>query len=251
MKAAVLIPARMAATRFPGKPLAKILGKPMIQWVYERADAAGADRVVVATDSEAILQAVHAFGGEAVLTSAAHPNGTQRIAEAVNSIEADVVVNVQGDEPTIRPDHIRKIIQALDREPVEMATLARVIDRPEDRFNPNIVKVVCNRQGHALYFSRAPIPFVKHAEMAGPTWPDSVSSAQWQHIGIYGFRREFLLQYARETPCPLEEIEGLEQLRALWMGARIRVEVVDTASIGVDNPEDIARVECILREEIA
>jgi 3-deoxy-manno-octulosonate cytidylyltransferase (CMP-KDO synthetase) len=249
MKAAVLIPARMAAIRFPGKPLAKILGKPMIQWVYERSARAGANRVVVATDSDEIMDAVRAFGGEAIRTRDDHPNGTQRIAEAVADLDEDIIVNVQGDEPTIQPDAIRRVIHCFSGEAPEMATLARVIDDPEDRFNPNVVKVVCDRKGNALYFSRAPIPYAKHPGMHGSTWPDSVSSPQLQHIGIYGYHREFLLEYARETPSQIEQVEGLEQLRALWMGARIRVEIVDMVSIGVDTPADVARVERILRGE--
>ena len=250
MKVSIIIPARMAATRFPGKPLVKIKDKPMIQWVYEGCQKSNAQQVIVATDSNEIMEAVAAFGGEARMTSPDHQNGTQRIAEVANSLDSEVIVNVQGDEPAIHPDDINAVIEPLQSDPnLEMTTIARRITRHEDMFNPNIVKVVCDKQGNALYFSRAPVPFVKHVGMASPTWPDQPRIHARQHYGIYGFRRTFLIEYVNEPVSELENIEGLEQLRALYMGARIRVEEAVHPSIGVDTPEDVQKVERYLSEK--
>ncbi len=249
MKVTILIPARMAATRFPGKPLSKILGKPMIQWVYERASQSRADAVMVATDSPEIYSAVEAFGGRAMMTSKDHANGTQRIAEVAEQLETGLVINVQGDEPVISPEAINRVIDPLLEDPsLEMATLACHIKRHEDVFNPNIVKVVFAQNRKAMYFSRSPIPFRKHAGMKAIYWEPDSQIDHFQHIGVYEYQRNFLLRYVREPACDLENIEGLEQLRALYMGARIQVEIVDRPSIGVDNPEDIPLVERYLKE---
>lgn len=251
MKVSILIPARMAATRFPGKPLFKINGKPMIQWVYERAALAGADDIIVATDSEQIFACVQAFGGKARMTRADHENGTQRIAEVAKDLDAEVVINVQGDEPCIHPNAIEAVVHRLQEQPsLEMATLAEEIRDPEMIFNPNVVKLVMDAHNRALYFSRAPIPYRKHAGMSGPTWPHEAESSPTylRHIGVYGYRTDFLLRYVSEPPCALEQIEGLEQLRALYMGASIGVSMTQHPSIGVDTPADVARAEEYLKQ---
>ena len=243
MKVSILIPARMAATRFPGKPLFKINGKPMIQWVYERASRADADTVLVATDSEEILNCVRAFGGRACMTSPDHENGTQRIAEVARQLDTDLVINVQGDEPCIHPDAVNAVTARLVEDPsLEMATLAEELTDTAQIFNPNTVKLVTDRRRLALYFSRAPIPYHKHPGMHGPTWPEAPDTPPaLRHVGIYGYRKDFLMRYVDEPPCALERIEGLEQLRALYMGARIGVSITRHPSIGVDTPEDVAR----------
>ncbi|CAM2064583.1 3-deoxy-manno-octulosonate cytidylyltransferase [Sulfidibacter corallicola] len=247
MKATVIIPARMAATRFPGKPLSKILEKPMIQWVYEACSRATVDRVIVATDSFEIVEAVKSFGGEYHVTRDDHPNGTSRIAETAATIDSDIVINVQGDEPAIHPEDIEAVVTPLRANPaLEMSTLAEPIQDPEDLFNPNVVKLVRNKAHHAMYFSRAPIPYVKHAGMHGPTFPTSPHITHYRHIGIYGYRRSFLLRYVAAEPCALEDIEGLEQLRALDMGASIYVGLARHASIGVDTPADLIKAERFL-----
>ena len=249
MKVSIIIPARMAATRFPGKPLSSIAGKPMIQWVWERARASVADRVIVATDSPEIYSAVQDFGGEAMMTASSHENGTQRIAEVAAKIDSDLVINVQGDEPAILPSSINKVIAPLVSDhALEMSTLACSLVG-EQLFDPNVVKVVTDKQGCAMYFSRSPIPFRKHAGMRAIHWETIDNDIHLQHIGVYGFRRSFLLDYVAEPPCALERIEGLEQLRALYMGARIRVKIVEHASVGVDTPEDIPRAEQFLRQQ--
>lgn len=250
MKVSILIPARMAATRFPGKPLIKIHGKPMIQHVYERALAAQADTVIVATDSREVFECVQAFGGEVSMTRSDHENGTQRIAELARNQIAELVINVQGDEPCIDPGTIKTVIKQLtDRPELEMATLASPITEREDLYNPNIVKLVRDKKNCALYFSRAPIPYRKHLAMKDPYCPSFEAGTHLRHIGVYGYRRTFLLQYVEEPECELEQIEGLEQLRALYMGASIGVSLTDQPSIGVDMPADIARAEAYLSKE--
>ncbi len=254
MKVVILIPARMAATRFPGKPLAPILGKPMIQWVYERSAQARAQRVIVATDSREIHDAVTGFGGEAAMTDPGHVNGTQRIAEVAAGLDAEAVVNVQGDEPAIHPSSINAVIDALAADPdLEMATLAERITRREDLFNPNVVKVTRNGRGDALYFSRAPIPYLMRPDMAERpfSWALDPRVEYLRHIGVYAFRRAFLLRYVAEPACAAESAEGLEQLRALHMGARIRTAVTQRTGVGVDTPEDIAVAERYLANECA
>ncbi len=222
----------------------------MIQWVYERSSAASVDRVIVATDSTEILDAVRAFGGEAVMTRADHENGSQRIAEVAATLDSDLIVNVQGDEPTIHPGAVNAVQAPLEAEPqLEMATLAEPIKNHEDLFNPNVVKVTFNKAGRAMYFSRSPIPFVKHEGMNQIRWEPGLAHGHYRHVGIYAYRREFLLQYVAEPPCSLERMEGLEQLRALYMGARIQVAASEWPSIGVDTPADVPRAEAFLIEE--
>jgi 3-deoxy-manno-octulosonate cytidylyltransferase (CMP-KDO synthetase) len=230
-----VIPARFSSTRLPGKPLANIAGKPMIQHVYERASSAGKPgAVLVATDHQSVYDTVIAFGGKAMLTSPDHPTGTDRLAEvARNYPDMDVIINVQGDEPLIAPEIIDRLAEAFESEPeLAMATLMTPME--EDEYHtPSAVKVVTDLQGYALYFSRSLIPYPRNPQEA-----DRV----YKHIGIYAYRRDFLLQYAALAPTPLEKTESLEQLRALEHGYRIKVLKTDFQSIGVDTPEDLEKV---------
>lgn len=235
-RVAVVIPARFASTRFPGKPLARETGKFLIQHVYEQASLANCvDEVVVATDDERILAAVQSFGGRAVLTSLHHCSGTDRVAEAARAIQADIVVNVQGDEPEIEPEAIELAVGLLERHPdADMSTLAAPIREHERLGDPNLVKVVLDSRGYALYFSRAPIP----ASKSYPGLPPGDEHVYLGHIGLYGFRRHFLFRFASLPPSPLEKHESLEQLRALEHGHRIIVGVTSYQARGIDTPED-------------
>jgi 3-deoxy-manno-octulosonate cytidylyltransferase (CMP-KDO synthetase) len=228
-----IIPARYESTRFPGKPLADIAGRPMIEHVYARAAAApGVDAVMVATDDRRIVEAVERFGGVARMTSAAHRSGLDRIAEVVEHLDCDIVVNVQGDEPTIEPRMIAEVIGPFARDQsLQMSTLRRRIDDPADITNPNVVKVVVDVADNALYFSRSPIPCLRHG--AGPVF---------KHIGLYAYRRAFVRELAARPQTPLELAESLEQLRALEHGFRIRAVETQHDSIGVDSPGDLERV---------
>lgn len=241
----VVIPARFASTRLPGKPLADICGQPMIVRVWERAIASGAHEVWVATDNQQVCKAVQAVGGQAQMTREDHSSGTDRLAEIAARFgwdDDDIVVNVQGDEPLIDPVLIREVAEALaaDNE-AAMATLAHSVEDTADLFNPNVVKVVCNEQGHAQYFSRAPIPWARDA------FADSRESMPkglpvLRHVGIYAYRAGFLRRYAGLAPSPLERWEALEQLRVMWHGYLIAVKVVAQApAAGVDTPEDLER----------
>ena len=257
----VVIPSRFAAVRFPGKPLAKLAGKPMIQHVYERATQAKTpEEVVVATDDQRIIDAVQAFGGRAVMTSPSARSGTERVAEVARQHRAQVVINVQGDEPLIPPTAIDQVAEFLVRhQAVPMASVMRPLTDAESYRSPNVVKVVTDRDGFALYFSRAPIPFVRQETgdkrqetKAGPTATGSpvsglMSPVWYKHLGLYGYQRHFLLQFPSFEPTPLEQLEGLEQLRALEHGYRIKLLETAHDSIGVDTPEDAARVEKILQ----
>ncbi len=236
MSVCAIIPARYASTRFPGKPLADILGKPMIQHVFERTrQASTVDRVLVATDDERIRATVAGFGGEVVMTRAEHPTGTDRLAEVAAAIDAALVVNVQGDEPLIDPLMIDQAVAPLLADPtIAMGTLkSRIVDE-EDYRNPNVVKVVTDRNGFALYFSRASIPFLRDAEAADALF--------YKHVGLYVYRRELLLRYPGMPETSLEKAEKLEQLRALEHGHRIFVAETDRQSIGVDVPGDLQKV---------
>ena len=233
------IPARFAATRLPGKPLLPIAGRPMIEHVYRRAALAGLDRVVVLTDDERIAEVVRGFGGEVEMTPAECASGTDRIAWAARGWTAAAVINVQGDEPLIDPAVIQRLAEHLRQHPEdEMATLAAPAVA-EEVDNPNAVKVVLDEAGYALYFSRATIPH--------PRTPNLVPVRK--HIGIYGYQRAALLRLATLAPTALERCEGLEQLRALGHGLRIRVLDVAAGSPGVDTAEDLARVEALLRQQ--
>jgi len=248
MRVTAVIPARYASTRFPGKPLADIHGKPMIQWVYERTrQANGIHRVVVATDDERIAAAVGAFGGEVQLTRADHPTGTDRLAEVAARIETDLVVNVQGDEPLIDPRMIEQALNAVRRNPgVVMGTLKAPLGSFEEFINPNVVKVVTDRQGFALYFSRAPIPHPR--DLAEGLEANFARLEAFKHIGLYVYRKDFLLTYPRLSPTPLEQFEKLEQLRALEHGFRIKVAATELTSQGVDTPEDLERVRAAVAD---
>lgn len=242
----VVIPARYQSSRFPGKPLADLCGRPMIAHVVDRARAVpGVERVLVATDDDRIAAAVRAHGGEAVLTRADHASGTDRLAEVARSLTCDLVVNVQGDEPVISPGMIAAAIEACAADPsLPMATLRRGIDRLDDFLSPHVVKVVVDREGDALYFSRAPVPYPRDA--AGGVVP----AGAWKHVGLYVYRREALLRLAALPPSPLERVEALEQLRALEHGFRIRAVETREDSIGVDTPEDLDRVRRLLQDPI-
>jgi 3-deoxy-manno-octulosonate cytidylyltransferase (CMP-KDO synthetase) len=248
----VLIPARNASTRLPGKPLLDLGGKPMVVRVAERARAAGATAVYVATDHEDILAAAERHGVAALMTRADHASGTDRLAEAAAQLgcgDEQVIVNVQGDEPLIDPRLVRRVADDLEADPAAaVATAAHPMDSPADFFNPNVVKVVCDRAGRALYFSRAPIPYARDAFAALKGKP--VGSAPLpqglpalRHIGLYAYRAAFLRSYAALEPSPIESFEALEQLRVLWHGLPVRVTVAENApEAGVDTPEDLARV---------
>ena len=237
-----IIPARYASTRFPGKPLVDIGGKPMVQLVCEQAAKAElVSRVLVATDDERIRSAVVGFGGEVVMTRSDHPSGTDRLAEIAESIQADLVVNVQGDEPLIDPLMIDQAIRPLlDDESIAMGTLMSRLEQEEDYLNPNVVKVVTDNQGFALYFSRSPIPHHRDVQFA----PGSA----FKHIGLYVYRRDFLLAYPELKETRLEQLEKLEQLRVLEHGYRIYVSETELESIGVDVPEDLAKVQAVIEK---
>ena len=241
-----IIPARYASTRFPGKPLALIAGRPMIQHVYERAcRASRLEEVLVATDDPRIFDAVRAFGGEAVMTSPDHPTGTDRLAEVARRLtSAEIIVNIQGDEPLISPEAIDAAIVPMQQDPaLPMTSLMAPLPDFTRAWDSNIVKVVTDLQGYALYFSRAPIPSPRDGVTGAGPWK--------KHIGLYAYRRDFLLAFTALPPSPLEGIEKLEQLRALEHGYRIKmVERAEDASIGVDTPEDLERVRALVEGKL-
>lgn len=242
MSAIVVIPARFGSTRFPGKPLANQTGKFLIQHVYEQASKAkNAQWVVVATDDARILDAVHSFGGQAVMTAETHQSGTDRIAEVMQKPEftaVDVVVNVQGDEPEIDPTLIDNLIMMTSRPEIPMATVAAPLTSRADIANPNIVKVVLDQNNLALYFSRSVIPFDRDGQPPSPT--ETLGTLYRKHLGIYAYQRAFLLKLAQTPMCTLEKLEKLEQLRALYLGAKIYVADTATAPHGIDTPADYA-----------
>ena len=239
-----IIPARYASTRFPGKPLALIADKPLIQHVVERCKKAKSlSEVVVATDDERIYSAAGKFC-RVEMTSPNHPSGSDRIAEAAGKIECDAIVNIQGDEPMIEPAVIDLVAGALEN--CEMSTAATRIKDAGDLINPNVVKTVVNATGHALYFSRRTIPYLREAA-SGSTREQLAAFPFLKHLGIYGYRRETLLRLVKFPVSPLENAEKLEQLRALENGIEIAVVKVDYDSVGVDAPEDVARVEKLLK----
>jgi 3-deoxy-manno-octulosonate cytidylyltransferase (CMP-KDO synthetase) len=235
MEAVLIIPARYGSTRLPGKPLAKIQGEPLIVRVVQQAlKATRFSEVIVATDDVRIADAVEKVGGKAVMTSPEHESGTDRIAEAAQDVRAHIIVNLQGDEPFIDPVDLDNVADALAGDPyAEMATLKQSIVEERDFIDPNVVKVVTDERGYALYFSRAAIPYHRNAHFEGA----------YKHIGVYAFKREFLLAFASHARTPLEQKEGLEQLRALQMGAKIKVISARGRSLGIDTPEDLARAQ--------
>lgn len=244
MKVSVVIPARYASTRFEGKPLAMLLGKPMIQHVFERSlEAKGVDSVIVATDDVRIFDAVKGFGGEAFMTSSDHSTGTDRLAEVALGLDSDLIVNVQGDEPLISPQMIESAIDALKDSPLaSMSTLKYKITDVDDINSPSVVKVVVDRDDFALYFSRHAIPFNRD----GATGSDM--PAYYKHVGLYVYRRDFLRKFAGMDSTPLENAEKLEQLRAIENGYRIKVATTEYDTIGVDEPQDLIKAEEILKE---
>lgn len=263
MTAIVIIPARYESTRFPGKPLAPLNGKPLIRHVYENSKKSKlAEDVIVATDSENIFNAVLEFGGKAVMTSKEHASGTDRIAEAAGALDYDIIVNVQGDEPLIKAEMIDDVIRLLDDKRAAMGTLVKKIENPEEIFDPNVVKAVFDKDGFAMYFSRAPIPFDRDKfkmQDAGYKIQDKDNRAScimyhasdiqtsellmYKHLGIYSYRRDVLLNLAKMEPVGLEKTEKLEQLRALVNGFRIKVKETFFETIGVDTPQDLERVK--------
>jgi len=240
-----VIPARYGSTRFPGKSLALIRDKPMVQWVYERTKRSTLlDRVIVATDDRRILDAVTAFGGEAIMTRAEHATGTDRLAEVAEKLNCAIIVNVQGDEPLIDPRMIDEAVRPLADDPsIPMGTLAKRITDRGEAVDPNVVKVVMDGHGFALYFSRAPIPWDRD-QWAGRTDLAGLPLAGpcYKHIGLYVYRRDFLLAYAAMPQTPLETTEKLEQLRALEQGHKIKVVITDHESFGVDIPGDLSKI---------
>lgn len=272
MTAIVVIPARYDSTRFPGKPLSLLRGKTLIQHVYENSKGAHLiDDVIVATDSEAIFEKVLSFGGKAVMTSRKHPSGTDRIAEVAASVDYDIVVNVQGDEPLIRPQMIDDVISLLHDGKGSIGTLIKRITDPEEVTDPNVVKVVFDEEGFALYFSRSPIPYCrdewkslkdlvtgnelqvsrKEKDFIGAGHLSLITHHLfYKHIGIYSYRREALLTLSRMEPTGLEKMEKLEQLRALEKGMKIKIKETLFETYGVDTPEDIERVEKCLNTSL-
>jgi 3-deoxy-manno-octulosonate cytidylyltransferase (CMP-KDO synthetase) len=265
MTAIVIIPARYDSTRFPGKPLSLLRGKTLIQHVYENSKGARLiNDVIVATDNDAIFEKVLSFGGKAVMTSRKHPSGTDRIAEVAASIDYDIIVNVQADEPLIRPQMIDDVISLLHDGRSSIGTLMKRITDPEEVTDPNVVKVVFDEEGFALYFSRSPIPYcrdewkslkdlVTSNELQGSRKGEDFTGTGhslfithhsfYKHIGIYSYRREVLLTLSRMEPTALEKMEKLEQLRALEKGMKIKTKETFFETYGVDTPEDLERVE--------
>ena len=257
MSFTVVIPARYASTRLPGKPLLAIAGKPMIQHVYERAAASGAEAVVIATDDEQVYDAAQTFGARVEMTAAHHRSGTERIAEVVARIGMAgerVVVNVQADEPMLPPALVRQVAGNLaDRPQAQVATLCEPIVDPAKLFDPAVVKVVCDGSGFALYFSRAPIPWDRQRFAPLPVSVPAklrADTGHYRHIGIYAYRAAYLQAYAAQTASPLERAEDLEQLRALHHGARIHVaEAAEPAGPGVDTPQDLEAVRRLMADD--
>jgi 3-deoxy-manno-octulosonate cytidylyltransferase (CMP-KDO synthetase) len=245
MRTIGIIPSRYGSSRFPGKPLAKLAGKPLVAWVVDAAKKAKSlDDVIVATDDERIVEAVEANGGKAVMTPSELPSGTDRIACAAGDFaDDDILVNIQGDEPLIDPDIIDRLVDRMkEGDRWDMATAVTPIHKAEDLAAKSVVKVVLDRDDGALYFSRCPIPCDRDKE------PDLSSGLYVRHLGIYAYRGGFLRKYIAEAPCALECTEKLEQLRALWMGGKIAVIRTEDEGVGVDTPEDAARVEKVLME---
>lgn len=246
---AVIIPARYASSRLPGKPLLDIGGKPMIQHVWERARGSCAEIVAVATDDLRIARVVEDFGGMAVMTSPDHATGTDRVAEAAQKLGADIVINVQGDEPLLAAAAIDALIAPMGDDPaLVMATLAHPLESGAEMFSPDVVKVVCDRRGFACYFSRGPIPYDRDGFAARGVATAGPVVGVLRHMGIYGYRRDFLQTFARLSATPLENIEKLEQLRALEHGYPVRVVVVPYRAIGVDTPADLERVRRLVAD---
>lgn len=240
LKTIAVIPARLASTRFPEKVIAELGGKPIVQWVWERTSKSRADRVLIATDSEKVKAIAEGFGAEAVITSPDHPSGSDRIWEAAKNIECDVIINVQGDEPFMKPEVINSLIDVMaGADQPDMATVVVPSTRAEIASNPNLPKVVVGADGSALYFSRSEIPFLRTGGTDMPLY---------RHWGIYAYRRAALERFVSLPESPLEKCEKLEQLRTLENGMKIKVVKTHFRSIGIDTPEDLVRAENYLRE---
>ncbi len=242
----VVIPARYGSSRFPGKPLVKLAGKPMVQHVYERARACrSVNEVLVATDDERIKQAVEQFGGRAIMMGGEYRTGTDRVAAVARMFAGDCFLDLQGDEIPLNPELLSDLIDPFLQSGAEMGTLKRKMDATDDLQNPAIVKVATDTKGYALYFSRAPIPYARDhfaREAGGETLPPGMHA--YRHVGLYAYRARFLRTYAGLAPSPLESLEALEQLRALWHGFRISVTIADHLPLaGVDTPEDARRLQ--------
>ena len=243
MKFIAIIPARYASTRFPGKPLALLGGQPVIQHVYEQAISV-LPEAYVATDDERIYQCVESFGGHAVMTRADHKSGTDRIQEAVEHIgtDADVIINIQGDEPFVQASQLKTLMQLFDDPSTQIGTLGKRFETMDAVLNPNSPKIVCDQRGFALYFSRSVIPYIRGKETA--EWIDNYPYLK--HLGLYAYRREVLREVTQLPQSPLEKAESQEQLRWLENGYRIRVGLTDVETVGIDTPEDLERAEAFL-----
>lgn len=251
MKFKVVIPARYGATRLPGKPLRLLAGKPLVQHVFERAMESGAEEVVIATDDERIREAAEGFGAAVCMTSPQHRSGTERLAEVASRrhYAADtIVVNLQGDEPLLPPPLLRQVAEDLAVHPAaSIATLYAPLTQASQLFDPNVVKVVMDHRGYALYFSRAPIPWDRDRFALSSAQMDA-NADYCRHIGLYAYRAGFLREYVDRPPCQMEQLESLEQLRALWYGYRIHLSrALPEPAPGVDTEEDLSRVERFLR----
>lgn len=249
----VIIPARYASTRLPGKPLADIAGKPMIQHVFEQAQRSGANRIIIATDHEQVAKVAEDFGAEVCMTAKTHNSGTERLAEVIEKLgfaEDEIIVNIQGDEPLIPPVIVRQVAENLAQNAVPMATLAVKIESVEEIFNPNIVKVIADKNGLVLYFSRAPIPWNRDQfSQLDQRQQAELNTTYLRHLGIYAYRASFIRQYVKWQPTVLESIEKLEQLRVLWYGEKIHLaEAIEVPAVGVDTPEDLEKVRSILEK---
>lgn len=241
MKAVGVIPARYGSTRFPGKPLVKLLNKPLLQWVIERSrNAKKLSQIIVATDDQSIADLARQVGAEAIMTDPNLPSGSDRVWKAIEEKNIDVVLNIQGDEPLIRGEVLDQLVEVFEQDPnIEMATLGRPMT-DEALVSPNTAKILLNHKQEAIYFSRFPIPYSRGTD--GITQHVSL-----KHVGIYGYRKNFLGRFCKNGPVAIEQAEGLEQLRALYLGARIKVVFTDLDSWGVDTPEDVIKVEAKLK----
>jgi len=249
----VIIPARYGATRLPGKPLRLLAGKPLVQHVFERAVGSGADEVVIATDDDRIREAAEKFGARVCMTSPQHRSGTERLSEVAGRLNYppdDIVVNVQGDEPLLPPALIRQVAEDLaTHAEASIATLCAPLTDPAQLFDPNVVKLVMDHAGYALYFSRAPIPWDREHFGSQPARPDGYAG-YFRHVGLYAYTCGFLREYVDRPSCRLEQLESLEQLRALWYGYRIHVARAGVEPVaGVDTEEDLLRVEALLKAQ--
>ncbi|AOF52269.1 3-deoxy-manno-octulosonate cytidylyltransferase [Rodentibacter caecimuris] len=251
MSFTVIIPARFSSSRLPGKPLAEIVGKPMIQHVFEKARQSGASRVIIATDNENVEKIAQGFGAEVCMTSEHHNSGTERLAEVVEKLaipDDEIIVNIQGDEPLIPPVIVRQVAENLAKFNVNMATLAVKIHEAEELFNPNVVKLVADKSGYVLYFSRSVIPYDRDRFMGlQDVAKVALTDVYLRHIGIYAYRAGFIKKYVQWEATVLENLEKLEQLRVLWNAERIHVELAkEVPAVGVDTMEDLEKVRSIL-----